>query len=98
MKDATLGGYLQEHERPPAFEARDGASYTVEVLTERAGPGEEGGWRAYLFFVKWSGVEPSGHVETEYLAEAATEDEARTELEKLDLHEVKELLDKLVTR
>jgi hypothetical protein len=98
MKDATLGGYFGEHERPPAFEGPDGDSYTVEIIVEPAGPGDETGpWCAYLFFLKWRGNEPVAHRETEYLAEAASEEAARAELEKLTLHEVKELLDKLVS-
>jgi hypothetical protein len=97
MKDATLGGYLQEHQRPPAFEGADGSSYTVEVLIDAAGPGDVGPYQAYLFYLKWSGNEPVGHVESEYLAEAETEDAARRALETMTLHEVKELLDKLVS-
>jgi hypothetical protein len=97
MKDATLGGYFSEHERPPAFEGPDGDSYTVEIIVEPAGLDDEGPWCGYLFFLKWHGSEPVGHVETEYLAEAATEAAARAELEKLALHEVKCLLDKLVS-
>ena len=97
-KDATLGGYLGEHERPPAFEGPDGDSYTVEIIVEPVGAGDEPGpWCAYLFFLKWRGSEPVAHRETEYLVEAASEEAARAELEKLTLHEVKELLDKLVS-
>lgn len=94
MKDATLGGYFREHERPPAFAGRDGDSYTADIITERS---DEGTWRAYLFFLRWQGNEPVGHVESEYLVEAATEAAARAELEKLTLHEVKRVLDELVS-
>lgn len=93
MKDATLGGYLSEHERPPAFSGPDGLSYTVEVMTERE---ETGSWRAYLFFLRWRGGEPVGHVETDYLGEAAEEEGARALLEDMTLHDVKEVLDGLV--
>lgn len=95
MKDATLGGYLREHERPPAFSGPDGHSYTVEILTEHD-EAEDGPWFAYLFFLRWRGNEPIGHVESHFLAEARTEDDARAQLERLALHEVKELLDSLV--
>ncbi len=98
MKDASLGGYLREHERPPAFEGRDGDSYTVEIVVERPGPDDEGAWRGYLFFLRWRGVEAVGHLETDFLSEAETEAEARSALERLSLHEVKALLDKLVAR
>ncbi len=97
MKDATLGGYLSEHERPPAFAGPDGASYTVEIIAEPVGSEDGGPWTAYLFFLQWRGGEPVGHVESEYLAEAEAEESARAELEKLTLHEVKAILDKLVS-
>ena len=29
--DATLGGYLQKHSRPPSFDGSDGAAYSVEI-------------------------------------------------------------------
>ncbi|KPK80851.1 MAG: hypothetical protein AMS25_08615 [Gemmatimonas sp. SM23_52] len=94
MKDATLGGYIREHERPPAFEGRDGDSYTVEIITELS---DEGTWCAYLFFLRWEGDEPIGHVESEYLVEAATEAAVRAEVGKLTLHEVRRVLDGLVS-
>lgn len=98
MKDATLGGYLREHERPPAFEGPDGESYTVDIMSERSGAEAEAPWCAYLFFVRWRGLEPVGHVESDYLSQAGSEAEARARLEKLTLHEVKGLLDELVGR
>ncbi len=94
MKDATLGGYWDEHERPPAFAAPDGDSYTAEIIAEQ--PDDEGLWSAYLFFVQWRDGEPVGHVESAYLAEAEDEEGARAALEKLTLHEVKRVLDGLV--
>ncbi len=97
MKDATLGGYLHEHLRPPAFEGADGDSYTVEIVVDR--PDEtEGPWCGYLFFLRWRGSEPVGHVESDFLSEAETEAEARQSLERLTLHEVKNVLDELVAR
>lgn len=95
MKDATLGGYLREHQRPPAFKGPDGDSYTVEILTEHE-EADGGPWFAYLFFLRWRGNEPVGHVESRYLAGAPTEEDARAEVERLALHEVKTLLDSLV--
>jgi hypothetical protein len=97
MKDATLGGYLAEHERPPAFEGPDGDSYTAEIMVDRAGPGDDAPWCAYLFFLRWRGAEPTGHVESDFLAEADSEQGARATLEEWTLHEVKELLSKLVS-
>jgi hypothetical protein len=97
MKDATLGGYLEEHERPPAFRGADGHSYTVEVLVENLGTEAAADWRAYLFFLRWSGNEPVGHVESDYLGSGLTEEAARAALERLTLHEVREVLDGLVS-
>lgn len=97
MEDATLGGYLAEHERPPAFEGPDGDSYTAEIMTDRAGPGDDGPWCAYLFFLRWRGTEPIGHVESGFLSEADSEEAARATLGKLNLHEVKDLLNELVS-
>lgn len=97
MKDATLGGYLGEHERPPAFEGREGDSYTVEIMVARAGSDESSRWSGYLFFVWWRDAEPIGHLESEFLSEDETEAGARAALEKLTLHEVKALLDELIS-
>jgi len=96
MKDATLGGYWREHQRPPAFEGRDGDSYTVEIITERDQSDDEAVWCAYIFFLQWSGNQPVGHVESEYLTTAATAEAARAEVEQLSLHAVKEILDRLL--
>ncbi|NIW35177.1 MAG: hypothetical protein GWN32_00930 [Gemmatimonadetes bacterium] len=96
MKDSTLGGYRREHERPPAFQAPDGYSYTVEIMTEELGEGDAGPWSGYLFFLRWEGSEPVGHVETGDLVEAASEADARDALGKLTLREVREMLDRLV--
>lgn len=98
MKDATLGGYLHEHQRPPAFQGPDGDSYTVEIVVDRASDEEEGPWCGYLFFLRWRGSEPVGHLESDFLSEAGTDGEAREKLERLTLHEVKSILDKLVSR
>ncbi len=97
MKDATLGGYLREHGRPPAFEGCDGESYTVELFVE-AQAGETGPWRAYLLFLSWREGEPVGHVESDYLVEGATEKAAREEIERMTLQDVKDLLDGLISR
>jgi hypothetical protein len=96
MKDATFGGYLREHERPPAFMGRDGDSYTAEIIAEPEDSDPNVVWFAYLFFLRWRGNEPVGHVESEVLAEAEGETEVRSALEALTLHEVKSILDRLV--
>lgn len=96
MKDLTLGGYLREHERPPAFRGSDGEAYSVELMVEPTDPDDGGEWGAYLFFIRWRGTEPVGHLETDFLSWAGSEKEARAPLEQLTLHDVKDLLDSLV--
>lgn len=95
MEDTTLGGYLKEHERPPAFTGADGGLYTVEILTERQ-EAEDAVWRAYLFFLRWRGTEAVGHRESEFLSVGDSESEARAKLERLSLHDVKAVLDRTV--
>lgn len=73
----TVGGYTAVHARPPAFEAKDGTSYSVEVMTDETGDPERP-WAGYLLFVRWQQGDPvaSGHVETGYLRYGPTEEEA----------------------
>ncbi len=99
VDDTTLGGYPAVHGRAPAFEGSDGAPYTVAVEAERAEEGDSH-WVAYLVFVRWSenGTAIMGHLETEDLAEGASEAEARTHLEELPLSRVKAILDEAILR
>ncbi len=96
MKDATLGGYLEEHERPPAFTGPDGGSYTLAIMTEEMSDDGPERWGAYLFFLKWRERDAVDHLETGILAEGKSEDEVREAVSRLTLHEAKELLDRLV--
>jgi len=98
MDDATLAGYLQRHDRAPAFEGSDGRAYSVAVFSD-AVP-EEGGYGAALLFVRWSppGNAPDGHVETDYLAFAPTAAAAEAALGELSLHDVKTALDRAIDR
>jgi hypothetical protein len=87
----TIGGYAAVHGRPAAFEGTDGFSYSVEIVTAPTGDAERP-WGAYLLFVQWSRVgasTPSGHLETDFLAEADTEDDARAVVGALRLAEVR---------
>ncbi len=97
----TLGGYMAVHDRPAAFEGSDGFSYSVEILaTPEGGPGEEA-WGGYLFFVRWARLgasAPEGHVESDVLTRAASEDEARRKVGALPLNDVKRVLDDLIAR
>lgn len=82
------------HARPAAFEGSDGASYSVEIVTDPAPESGEGMVAGYLLFVRWGAGDPvaSGHVETEYLA-TGREAEVLRELGELTLQHVRSLLD-----
>ena len=94
----TLGGYTAVHDRPAAFEGRDGFSYSVEILADEERDGEQR-WGAYLFFVKWARMgasAPEGHLESDVLARGTTESEARERVGAMPLNEVKRVLDTLI--
>ena len=84
----TVGGYTAVHSRPPAFEGKDAASYSVEIMTDETGDPSRP-WAAYLLFVKWGAGDPValGHVETEYLRFGNTEEEARSALGAMQLND-----------
>lgn len=94
----TIGGYAAVHARPAAFEGSDGMSYSVEIAVDETDvAGRPFG--AYLLFLRWrrigaQGVE--GHLETDYLAYGATEEEARAAVGAMTLSAVKRLLDDLI--
>ena len=90
----TIGGYAAVHGRPAAFEGPDGLSYSVEIVTAPTGHPERA-WGAYLLFVQWARIgatAPSGHVETDFLAEADTEADAHAVVAALGLAEVRAAL------
>ncbi len=93
----TIGGYMAVHDRPAAFEGSDGASYSVEIVTDTSGE-KDRPFAAYLLFVRWRQGDPvaSGHLETEFLACAESEEEARKMVGALHLNEVKTKLDALI--
>jgi len=93
----TIGGYMAVHSRPAAFEGSDGASYSVEIVSD-VGNDEEHPFGAYLLFVRWRANDPVaiGHLETDFLAMGGKEEEVRSAVGKLTLNEVKALLDKLI--
>jgi hypothetical protein len=94
----TLGGYMAVHDRPAAFEGSDGFSYSADILTDDSGtPDAPVG--AYLLFVRWARVgaaAPEGHLESDFLARAATDAAARAALGAMPLAEVKRTLDALI--
>ena len=94
----TIGGYAAVHARPAAFEGPDGCSYSVEIMTSPTGHADHP-WGAYLLFVQWARVgatSPSGHLESEYLAESDAEDDARAIVGALSLSEVRGVLHTLI--
>lgn len=97
--DVTLGGYLEVHERPPAFTGSDGQPYTVSVEIESvenlAAP-----YVAYLVFPRWAetGLGIVGHLETPVLWEGRSRNEVQDGAHALPLIAVKRLLDEAVQR
>ena len=97
--DRTLGGYLEVHSRPPAFEACDGQPYTVSIETERSGD-LRAPVAAYLVFPRWAetGLGIVGHVESPLLWWGATRDAVVERAGAVTLHEVQRLLNEAVVR
>lgn len=97
MSEFTLGGYIVQHERSPAFEGADGRAYSVAMWLDDF-PDARGRYAGALLFVRWSpdGAAPDGHVETDWLVRGATPDEARERLGALSLYDVKGLLDEAI--
>jgi hypothetical protein len=97
--DATLGGYLRTHDRPPAFEGADGQPYTVSPEVEKTG-NLPTPYEGYLVFPRWAatGLGVVGHVETPTLVTARTRDEAEGALRELPLVQLKVLLDEAIRK
>jgi hypothetical protein len=93
----TIGGYMAVHDRPAAFEGSDGSSYSVEIVSDETGD-RQNPFAAYLLFVRWGHGDPvaRGHLETEFLAFAPSEAEAKAAVGELRLSDVKSKLDALI--
>ena len=93
----TLGGYMAVHARPAAFEGEDGASYSVDIAVDETGDAAAP-IGAYIIFLRWGLGEPRvvGHLESDFLARARTEEEARAAVGALSLAETKRVLDELI--
>jgi hypothetical protein len=94
----TIGGYAAVHGRPAAFEGSDGLSYSVEIVTAPTGDTERP-WGAYLLFVQWSRIgatSPIGHLESDFLAESDSEQDARAVVGALSLSQVRGVLYDLI--
>ena len=96
--DATLGGYMQRHERPVALEGADGEAYTVDVEIEELD--EPHGFASFLVFVRWAatGGGIMDHRESDDIVTAPTEEAAREAALALPLERVKQLLDDAIRR
>lgn len=95
----TIGGYMAVHARPAAFEGQDGASYSVEIVSDETGE-QNRPFAAYLLFVRWRAGDPvaSGHLETDYLAYADSEKDAIAKVGRLMLSDVRSMLEGLIAR
>lgn len=96
--DATLGGYLEVHDRAPAFLGSDGAAYSAAVYVDDT-PDEEGRYGGAVLFVRWSesGDQPVGHLETPYLVYESTPEAAAAAIRALTLYELKDCLEGAIT-
>jgi hypothetical protein len=93
----TVGGYTAVHARPPAFEGKDGASYSVEIMTDETDDPSRP-WAGYLFFVRYRQGDPvaSGHIETGYLRFADSEEAVRTLVGAMQLNDAVAELNKAI--
>ncbi len=97
--DITFFGYVETHDRVPAFEGSDGQPYSVDIDTEATGD-PSCPWVAFLVFVRWAetGAGIMGHVTSRDVAHGETEDEARMAALDLTLYELKQELDLAIDR
>lgn len=97
--DITFAGYVETHDRVPAFEGSDGQPYTVDIDTEETGDPERP-WAGFLVFLRWAatGAGIMGHVVSDDVVWGASEHEARERALELTLFELKEELDRAIER
>ncbi len=99
VKDVTLGGYIEVHDRVPAFEGSDGQPYTVDVDVEETGDPARP-YVGFLIFIRWAatGAGIMDHTESGDLTEGGSEAEARQAVLDLTLFEIKTELDTAIAR
>ena len=99
LADGTLGGYLDQHHRPPAFEGTDGSPYTVSIEVEKT-PDLKAPYSGYLVFPRWAntGAGIVGHLETPTLATGTGRAEVEEMLRALTLHDVNQILADAIAR
>ena len=97
--DATLGGYVSLHNRPPAFQGSDGHPYTVSLEIEKT-PNLLAPYSGFLVFPRWAetGVGIVGHLETPILLEERSRAGVEEYLRALSLLEVQGLLEEAIQR
>jgi hypothetical protein len=97
--DGTLGGYLRQHNRPPAFQGNDGYPYTVSLEVEKT-PNLRAPFSGYLVFPRWAdtGAGIIGHLETPLLLDGASLEEVTAGLEAITLPELNDLLEQAILR
>jgi hypothetical protein len=98
-RDVTLGGYIDVHNRVPAFEGSDGQPYTVDLDVEETGDPDRP-YVAFLVFIRWAatGAGIMDHTESGDIATGRTESDARHAALELSLYEVKAELDAAIAR
>ncbi|HEX6558219.1 MAG TPA: hypothetical protein VF021_02130 [Longimicrobiales bacterium] len=98
-RDMTLGGYVELHNRPPAFSGSDDQPYTVDVDVEPTGDPARP-FAAFLVFVRWAatGAGIMEHTESGDVAHGDTPDSAKSRALELTLYEVKSELDAAIER
>ena len=97
--DGTLGGYLEHHQRSPAFQGSDGHPYTVSLEVERTA-NLLAPFSGFLVFPRWAdtGVGIIGHLETPMLLDGQTQEDVESTLGALTLREVGNLLEEAIHR
>lgn len=98
-RDITLGGYVEKHNRPPAFSGVDAQPYTVDIDVEPTGDADKP-YAAFLVFLRWAetGAGIMEHTESGDVAFGGTPDAARARALELTLYEVKAELDAAIQR
>ena len=98
-KDLTLGGYIELHNRPPAFTGADDQPYTVDVDVEPTGDDDKA-YAAFLVFIRWAatGAGIMEHTESGDVAFGDSPENARARALELSLYEVKAELDAAIER
>lgn len=97
--DMTLGGYIDKHDRVPAFDGSDGMPYTVDVDTEESDDADRP-WVAFLVFLRWAatGAGIMTHLESGDVAYGESDEAARRAARELTLYEIKTELDAAIAR